>query len=132
MKILGKCLCGSITIHCTNEPVKTVNCHCTMCRKVSGAAYSTFAMFLKNHVRVMGNSETHFSSSTLATRSFCSKCGSNTQFNYAGKHEYVYLPVGLFNSAVAIHPQENWYASTKLHWISDCNNLPEYEELPNG
>ena len=29
-----------------------------MCRKVSGAAYSTFAMFLKNHVRVMGNSET--------------------------------------------------------------------------
>ena len=81
-------------------------------------------------MRVMGNDETHFSSSTFATRSFCSKCGSNTQFNYAGNHEYVYLPIGLFDSADTIQPQENWYASTKLDWISDCDNLPEHQELP--
>ena len=49
-----------------------------------------------------------------------------------GSMNTFFLPVGLFDPAVAIHPQENWYASTKLNWISDCNNLPEYEELPNG
>lgn len=44
LKVLfhGTCACTRITYTCTAVPTSTTKCHCTTCRKLSGAAYQAF------------------------------------------------------------------------------------------
>ncbi|MCZ6617560.1 MAG: GFA family protein [Gammaproteobacteria bacterium] len=55
-----------------------VNCHCSICRKASGAAYATIAFARAEDFRwrkgedLIGRYETPANGS----RSFCTKCGS--------------------------------------------------------
>ena len=41
----GSCLCGEITFEVTGQPVRQGNCHCTVCKKATGAAYATIVFF---------------------------------------------------------------------------------------
>ena len=41
----GSCACGSVTVNSSTVPTEAVSCHCTTCRKTSGAAYMAFARF---------------------------------------------------------------------------------------
>jgi hypothetical protein len=45
MEWTGGCLCGDVRYRATGEAEWVGNCHCTICRKVSGAAFGTMAVF---------------------------------------------------------------------------------------
>ncbi|MBT3308692.1 MAG: hypothetical protein HOL04_07360 [Gammaproteobacteria bacterium] len=38
----GRCLCGAVTYHITQFETDIGHCHCTMCQRFHGAAFSTF------------------------------------------------------------------------------------------
>ncbi|HBZ72426.1 MAG TPA: hypothetical protein DEP35_22900 [Deltaproteobacteria bacterium] len=40
--VRGTCLCGGVQFEADEIPLMT-NCHCSMCREASGAAFGTFA-----------------------------------------------------------------------------------------
>ena len=42
-QLKGQCLCGSIQYEIDKVEPKMAHCHCSMCRKFHGAAFSTFA-----------------------------------------------------------------------------------------
>ena len=44
----GKCLCGDVNLQVAGEPVVQGNCHCTDCKKNTGAAYATI-LFLRTN-----------------------------------------------------------------------------------
>lgn len=46
MEWTGGCLCGAVRYRTTAEPIRAVNCHCGMCRRMSGAAFLTHVHFL--------------------------------------------------------------------------------------
>lgn len=46
----GSCACGRITYKCSNAPMACSACHCVTCRKLSGAAYQTFATVKANEI----------------------------------------------------------------------------------
>ena len=45
MERTGGCLCGAVRYRVTAEPLHATHCHCSMCRRASGAAFLTFATF---------------------------------------------------------------------------------------
>ena len=59
-KHTGKCLCGDVTLQVTGEPVMQGNCHCTDCKKNTGAAYSTILFFKDEQVSFLSGETSSF------------------------------------------------------------------------
>ncbi len=45
MEWSGGCLCRAIKYRARDEPLDVASCHCVNCRKMSGAAFTTFVVF---------------------------------------------------------------------------------------
>lgn len=79
MSTPGSCLCGEIKFEFSGEPLKRVLCHCTDCRKVSGAHYSDNAIVSDDAFKLLSGSPKSYAKSAdsgkLITSYFCANCG---------------------------------------------------------
>lgn len=130
MEFTGRCLCGAIEVVAAEPPQKIMHCHCSMCRRHSGAAFLTYAMFSSGSLRFSGQTPVTYRSSEVAVRSHCGRCGSPVSFVYDTDPGAIYLPLGLFDQAAAMLPSEHWQASDMLPWLHLDDGLPRYASLP--
>jgi hypothetical protein len=75
----GGCACGSIRYVCSRGPVAMLNCHCLDCQRSSGAPFASGFIMRVSDIAITGIPKTYSvraGSGSLATRSFCSDCGS--------------------------------------------------------
>lgn len=50
----GQCLCGSVQYMITGEPIYSVACHCTKCRRSTGTSFVTNMIFYKKVASLLG------------------------------------------------------------------------------
>ena len=77
----GGCICGEVRFTVTGRPLQVMVCHCTMCQRATGSAFSIEPVFLKERVEIRGESLASYSHrSTDHGRtlhfSFCRTCGN--------------------------------------------------------
>lgn len=74
----GGCHCGAVTYHIKDgaQPVHHAMCHCSDCRRSSGAPAVAWALFDEAEVEVTG-SPARYKSSEYAERQFCGACGTS-------------------------------------------------------
>src|SRR5258708_34622039 len=75
--IKGSCACGGIRFEI--EAVRSMtHCHCSICRKLTGASFATYAHVEKAKFRWAGGDKTirRYESAPGRFRSFCPSCGS--------------------------------------------------------
>ncbi|MEO8529621.1 MAG: GFA family protein [Deltaproteobacteria bacterium] len=94
----GHCLCGAVSFTVRDLAPAYGVCHCKMCQRWAGSAL--FGITVRaDQIEIHGEENVaSYRSSEHATRSWCSKCGSNMWFRYVGRTEYE-LPVGLFDDS---------------------------------
>lgn len=132
MGMTGQCLCGAVSFETAKPPVKVMHCHCSMCRRASGAAFATFAMFDAADIRFLGKAPVPYHSSPAAQRSHCGTCGSPVSFLYDAEPERIYLAAGLFDHPEALSPSEHWYAEGEVRWSHVADGLPRHGEAPES
>jgi hypothetical protein len=76
--ITASCLCGGVRYEIDGQIGPALNCHCSMCRKMTGAAFrSRVAIPSENFHWIKGEGLlTHYVSSPATVRTFCRVCGS--------------------------------------------------------
>lgn len=126
----GGCLCGAVRFCASSAPRKVMNCHCSMCRRHSGAAFMTYALFDADQVRFNGTPPADYRSSAAALRSHCGTCGSPVKFTYDEEPGNIYLPAGAFDNADWLSPSENWFVSGCLPWVHLDDDLPRFLHMP--
>lgn len=115
--IRGSCLCGSVSF-ALDEPPKLMNiCHCSMCRKVSGSSYGTFAHSSARNFRWLSgeNVVKKFESSPEHWRAFCPTCGGNVPTCNAEAGS-VCIPAGCFDDDPQIRPTLQIFAGSRAPW----------------
>ena len=77
--IEGSCLCGAVRYRAVETAGPMANCHCRMCRKAHGAAFSSILPVRRAGFRWLAGEEglARFESSPGKRRWFCSTCGSH-------------------------------------------------------
>ena len=86
-ELQGGCLCGSVRFRATQEPLRTVACHCTFCQRWTGsshAALSTYpAQALAFNSGTLSQYE-HLSdgSGKKVCLHFCSRCGTTVSLSF--------------------------------------------------
>jgi hypothetical protein len=76
-EIKGSCFCGANQFAITQPAVDSHHCHCSVCRRLQGAAFVTLSIFPKAGFRwTKGGDLQSFSSSDKVHRNRCKNCGS--------------------------------------------------------
>ena len=115
--IQGGCYCGAIRYELDPTDGVVVNCHCTICRKTSGAPYVTWILIAKNQFRFLGDQPTIFRSSRHGTRGFCNQCGTPISFSSTKRPEKIDITVASLDDPETYAPTEDVYVETRLGWI---------------
>jgi hypothetical protein len=126
----GGCLCGSVRYEIAGELQQVVHCHCTMCRRHSGAAFLTYAACRAEDLRLIGQPLAPYRSSRDAMRGHCARCGSPVTFTSDSDTATVWLTLGSFDEPERVHPRAHYFVASKLSWLHLDDGLPGWQELP--
>lgn len=130
--IRGSCLCGSVRYEIRGPLGPASHCHCTMCRKVHGAAFGTYSRVQrKDFVLLSGEDDiASYPSSPGITRTFCRKCGSTLQFVRATRPDTFALALGTLDDDPGIRPAMHIHIEGKAPWFDIDDGLPQHVGHP--
>jgi hypothetical protein len=124
--ITGRCYCGASKLHATLCPTAIGYCHCTDCRRVTGAPVAAFAAFATSAVTFLPNEGRAVHVNPGVTRSFCETCGSPLSGRYDYLPDTVYVPLGLLDQADGFSPELHAHYGSKLAWLHLDDDLERH------
>ncbi len=129
MNVKGSCLCGGITYQVDGAFGRVVNCHCSMCRKATGAAFRTRAAVPPAAFRWLSGEDlvSAYKSSPGETRTFCRVCGATLPTFFSDRPE-VGLPLGTLDDDPGVRPSAHVWVDSKAPWWEITDSLPQYSE----
>jgi hypothetical protein len=130
MSVKGSCLCGGVRYE-VDSFLRVVNCHCSMCRKATGAAFRTRARVLLDAFRWLRGEElvSRYASSPGEERTFCRVCGSTLPTFFRDRPE-LGLPLGTLDEDPGVRPSAHVWVDSKAPWWEITDDLPQFAEGP--
>lgn len=128
--IKGGCLCGKVQYEVTGSLVHADHCHCSMCRRQHGSAYSTYADFSPGAFKwVSGEDHTKiYETSGGGGWCFCIECGASLAGTEKGRITSVTL--GTVVGDPGIKPDSHIFVGSKAPWHEITDDLPQFKEWP--
>lgn len=126
----GQCLCGGVRYSVVGDPTRAVSCHCSMCRRHSGAAFLTYVSFPSTAFHIAQGSVVEYRSSPGARRSHCATCGSPLTFVADAEPETTWVTLGTLDDPSVAQPNENWFVDEKVAWIHLDESVRSWPGLP--
>ncbi|KAI0841097.1 Mss4-like protein [Hypoxylon sp. FL0890] len=113
----GSCYCGTIRLSIFEEPISVYLCHCIGCRKVSGAPFSSLALYDPSYVAIRGATAAVTFQNNYVTRYFCGTCGSMFKTEYEQEWE-ISIPTGILDGDQDdFYPEIEVFYSQRAHWL---------------
>jgi hypothetical protein len=130
MRIKGSCLCGGVKYEIKGTIGRVVNCHCSMCRKATGAAFRTRAAVPKEAFSWLTGEElvSGYDSSPNETRTFCRVCGATLPTFFRDHPEQIGLSLGTLDGDPGVRPSAHVWVASKAPWWEITDELPQYSE----
>jgi hypothetical protein len=134
MNVTGSCLCGGIRYEVEGPLGKVVNCHCSMCRKATGAAFRTRAAVPASAFRFLAGEElvSRYPSSRDELRTFCRVCGATLATYFRERPEEIGLPLGTLDEDPGVRPSAHIFVASKAPWFEITDGLPRFAELDDA
>ncbi|TDW67303.1 hypothetical protein EDF57_102187 [Novosphingobium sp. PhB55] len=135
MRILqGSCLCGACTYEVEDDFEYALICHCSQCRRATGAGSKPFAGIRAERLRVHAPERLlRYGESGEGERGshdgHCARCGS-LLFSLVREQRYVHVTLGTLLDSPTIRPSAHIFAGSKADWDPICDGLPMFDALP--
>ena len=117
----GGCMCGAVRYDTVGEPMYVGHCHCNSCRRHTGAAVATLAIFQADKVHFSQSARSIYHSSPGVGRGFCNQCG--TTLTWEG-NEKISIHISTFDDPNILIPERHWWYSQKISWFDTKDDLP--------
>lgn len=124
----GGCLCEAIRYRSTTAPVRGVICHCSMCRKHSGAPILVFVHFPIEAFTWIKGEPRRYRSSQYAERGFCPKCGSTLSMHEEVLGDCVQVTLGSLDEPHRVKIDDHVWTEDRVAWFDVKDDLPRYPE----
>ncbi|MCS3728485.1 GFA family protein [Bradyrhizobium betae] len=130
--VRGSCLCGAVRFEVDQVRALT-HCHCANCRKLTGAAFATYAHVDADKFRFVAGEDTTvaYESAPGSFRYRCRTCGCLTP----GRASYlptVSIPAGLLDDDPQVRPRLHVFTSSRAPWWTIQDDLPQHEKWVPG
>jgi hypothetical protein len=127
--LTGSCLCCGAVRYEVSGPVHDIHhCHCSMCRKTHGTAFSTFARLSAADFRVVagGGAVRGYRSSPPIERTFCATCGARLTVRFDGMPDTVWVSVGTLDGDPGVRAGVHMFVGSKAPWDEITDALPRF------
>ena len=124
----GQCFCGAVRYEAGGVPSSETICHCSICRRTSGAPFVAWFTVPADEFRFVAGKPTSFKSSAHGTRTFCSGCGTPLTFQSANYPAEIDVTTCSLEEPERLPPKDHTRTGSKLSWVQLADNLPSYPE----
>jgi len=125
----GSCLCGAIKYQVDKLESHMAHCHCSMCRKFHGAAFSTFGEATSDHFKWLQGEERlkSYTAKNGSVRQFCEHCGSSMTFSASKKNTHIIeFALATLDNEIDVKPDAHVFVESKVNWIDIKDDLPKF------
>ena len=129
----GGCLCGAVRYRVSGAAMNVTHCHCTMCRRASGAPVVTWLIVAPSEFAFTQGAAKLYRSSPRAVRGFCADCGTPLTF-VADKvaASEVDITVASLDDPALFPPRKHIYTESRIPWFSCDPQLPAQAGSSSG
>lgn len=133
VEISGRCLCGEVRYEGQAEPLASIKCYCTDCRRLSGTAHAAHLLVQADSIRIEGEVsgyDHHADSGHAITRMFCPTCGTHVYALNSGLPGTIGIRASTLDNPETFAPQFAVYASRAPSWDPVSAQIPAFDEMP--
>ena len=125
--LAGKCYCGAVRYAVADAFVYAANCHCSNCRRTTGAAFKPFAGIAHDRLSVTaGGDRLLIFGEASSHDAHCGLCGS-LLYSVVRDGAFVHVAMGTLVDAPTIRPTAHIFVGSKAPWFTITDDLPQYE-----
>ncbi|MCP4822328.1 MAG: GFA family protein [Shimia sp.] len=120
----GRCYCGAVLLRSDALPATVAYCHCSDCRRWTGAPLPAFAAFNTADMTTTPDQGAGVSHVKGVTRWNCAACGSPLMARFEYLPNQVYVPLGLLDQAADLPPALHCHADAAYPWLRVKDDAP--------
>ena len=124
--LTGRCLCGAIAYRIAGPPRLVSHCHCSICRRWSGAAFLTWVTVLRERFALLRGELAVFRSSDHGWRGFCAGCGTPLASGSSRYARWIEVSAGSLDEPGSIAPERHVFWPDHLAWLRVEDGLPHH------
>ena len=123
----GRCFCGACRYEIDGDLGTVTNCHCSLCRKMSGSAFASGATIPTGSFRFVGGQELlkEWQSSPGNHRVFCGRCGTPILKRKDKDPNTLRFRPGSLDSDPGVKMSKHLHVSSKAPWVEIKDDLPQ-------
>src|SRR5262245_4801789 len=125
-EIVGGCFCGAIRYRVSAPPHDVVHCHCSICRRTTGAPFVTWATFPSAAFAFTAGVPAELRATPRAGRELCATCGTALTFRESARPNSVDVTVGSMDRPDLVVPDAHIWTSSQLPWLRVADDLPRH------
>jgi hypothetical protein len=129
--LTGGCFCGAIRYEAEGTPFRQTNCHCSICRRTTGAPFVAWFSVRAADFRIVKGEPARFASSEKGVRFFCSRCGTQIAFRNADLAGEIDVTTASLDDPERVPPRDNIFTGSRLAWVMP-DRLPDHRESRDG
>ncbi|MEZ5932471.1 MAG: GFA family protein [Alphaproteobacteria bacterium] len=127
----GSCLCGAVRYRITGPLRQVVGCHCRQCRKQTGHYMAATCVKMRYFEMIEERGLKWYRASDMATRGFCSECGS-TLFWKPDDDDRIAIAAGSLDGATGLTLEAHIFVADKGDYYRLEEDLPHYDQSGHG
>ena len=126
----GQCHCGAVRYEMSAEAIHQALCHCSDCRRHSGAPMVAWGLVPQDQITIDGETK-EYASSEHGRRHFCPACG--TSLFYTSEQVFpgqIDVQIATLDDPDAIPPKLQIQVADRIGWMERAHELPQFERFP--
>jgi hypothetical protein len=131
MKLTGGCHCGAIRYEVDGEALTHALCHCSDCRRHSGAPMVGWTMYPAGAVKITKGSPKIYESSRHGRRQFCPDCGTGLLYSNAEVLPgLIDVQSSTYDDPGAVPARVHIQVAERIAWMERAHELPQFDRYP--
>ncbi len=128
-RLRGECLCRRVGYEVDDAFEYALNCHCSNCRRATGAAFKPFAGIRTERLTVARGVSDVMRFGEGSYDAHCKFCGS-LLYSQVRDGAYLHVTFGTLIDPPSIRPTAHIFVGSKAPWFDICDTLPQFDEFP--
>ena len=130
----GGCMCGTVRYEISGLAVSVSYCHCSSCRRHTGAPVVAMAVFKPEQVRFTGGERNIYNSSPGVHRAFCGACGTSLTWEGIGGDlgPIIDIHISTLDDPDQLIPELHFHHGERIKWFDSYDSLPRFRGWAEG
>ena len=130
-RLRGGCYCGATAYEVEDAFRYAMNCHCSQCRRTTGAAFKPFAGIEIGKLALTKGQDALLIVGDPASAHdvHCAACGS-LLYSVVRENAWAHVAMGTLIDPPSIRPQMHIMVGSRAPWFEITDDLPQFDEFP--